>query len=123
VSGLGAALLLGLSGCGKSDEDQAYKSVRTPKEAASQLEQAFANASPEVKQDASLAAQAMRAGEYEKAVLSLQAVRSSGSVNLQQGLAIHSSIVALENKLVSAMEAGDPNAKRAYELLRQIKRN
>ena len=113
VLGLGAALLLGLGGCSKSDEDQAYKSVRTPKEAASQLEQAFTDASPDAKQNAGLAAQAMRTGDYEKAVVSLQALRRSERVNLQQGLAIQSSIVALETTLIEAMDAGDANAKRA----------
>ena len=123
VLALGAALLLGLGACRKSDEDQAYKAVRTPKEAASQLEQAFTDASPDAKQNAGLAAQAMRSGDYEKAVMSLQALRRSGSVNLQQGLAIQGAIVALETTLIEAMEAGNANAKRAYELLKQMKRN
>ena len=123
VLALGAALLLGLGACRKSDEDQAYKAVRTPKEAAAQLEQAFADASPDAKQNAGLAAQAMRSGDYEKAVMSLQALRRSGSVNLQQGLAIQGTIVALETTLIEAMDAGNANAKRAYELLKQMKRN
>jgi hypothetical protein len=42
---------------------------------------------------------------------------------LEQGLAVHNSERALVTKLLTAMEAGDPNAKRAYELLKKNSRN
>jgi hypothetical protein len=38
-------------------------------------------------------------------------------------MAIHHSAVAMEAKLVNAMDAGDENAKRAYQLLKELKRN
>jgi hypothetical protein len=120
---LGAALFLLLSGCGKSDNGSGSIALSTPKEAASQLERAFEKADPEIKKSADTASEAIRNGEYEKAVVSLQVIRSGEGVSLEQGIAIHSSIVTLESKLISAMEAGDPNAKRAYELLKGLKRH
>ena len=120
---LGAALLLLLSGCGKSGTESASIAVRTPKEAASQLERAFEKADPEIKKSVDTASGALRNGEYEKAVVSLQVIRSGEGISLEQGLAIQSSIVTLEGKLISAMEAGDQNAKRAYELLKGLKRH
>jgi hypothetical protein len=64
----------------------------------------------------------MRQGQYDKAVMSLQVVRSRGNLTLEQGVAVHGSIVAMEAQLIQAMGSGDPNAKRAYELLRAMKR-
>jgi hypothetical protein len=120
---LGVALFLLLSGCGKSETESGSIAVSTPKEAASQLERAFEKADPEIKKSADIASEAIRNGDYEKAVVSLQVIRSGESISLDQGMAIHSSIVTLESKLISAMEAGDPNAKRAYELLKGLKRH
>lgn len=110
---------LALSGCGKSDDDAAPP--RNTKEAASQLQQAFQPAAPPIKQSADAAAEAMQKGDYEKAVVSLQVARSSPNVSLQQGLAIHNSALAMEAELVKRMDAGDPNARRAYELLKRMK--
>ena len=120
---LGAALLLLLCGCGKADSKNGALAVRTPKEAASQLERAFEKADPEIKKSVDTASEAIRKGEYEKAVVSLQVIRGSEGISLEQGLAIHSSILTLESKLISDMEAGDQNAKRAYELLKGLKRH
>lgn len=114
--------LLLLSGCSKFSRDN-DAIASTPKEAASHLEQAFAAADAEAKRNAELASEAMRKGEYEKAVVSLQVIRSGENVSLEQGMAIHSSIVTLESQLIMAIEAGDPNAKPAHELLKRIKRN
>lgn len=119
---LSAALLLCLDGCRKSDEDRTYKTVLAPKQAAAELEQAFADAAPELKQSARVASQALRNGTYEKAVVSLQSLRNSEGLTLQQGLTVQSSLVALETKLISAIESGDPEAKQAYDLLRQLRR-
>ena len=116
-------LMLAQTGCGKSTSNTDFKIASTPKEAASQLEQAFQSAPAQVKEPATAAAAAMRSGEFEKAVVSLQLIRQGEAVTLDQGLAIHSSVVALEARLINAAAAGDPNAKRAYELLKQLKRN
>jgi hypothetical protein len=117
-----AALLLLQGGCSKSKSDSDYKVAETPKEAATQLERAFQNTVPEVQQSVTTASQALRTGDYEKAVVTLQVIRSREGLTLNQGLAIHSSMVALEGKLIYAMEAGDQNARRAFELLKQLKR-
>jgi hypothetical protein len=115
------AALLTLAGCSRSDDGPAI--ARNPQEAASQLDQAFAAAAPEIKQSVAAASEALRSGEYEKAVINLQVVRSGEALTLDQGLAIHSSVVTLESSLVNAMAAGDPNARRAYELLKAMKRD
>ncbi len=65
----------------------------------------------------------MRKGEYEKAIVSLHTARQATNITLEQGLAIHSSMVTLERDLINAIERGDENAKKAYELLRRTKRN
>ncbi len=112
-------LALAMTGCNRSGDD--LKMAETPKEAASQIEQAFRSASPEVRSAADAAAEAMRNGEFEKAVVSLTTVKAAPNVTLDQGLAVHSSTVALEARLVSAMASGDENARRAYELLKAMK--
>lgn len=124
----GVALVLSvialLTGCGKSQEDSVGGALpRNPKEAASQIEQAFTQAPAEIKQAAGVASTALRGGDYEKAVVSLMTVRSSDKLTLEQGLAVHRSMVAMEGRLIRAIEAGDKNAERAYQLLKQLKRN
>ena len=120
---VGLALVLCAGGCGKS-ATQAERAVpRNPREAASQIEQAFVQAPPEIKQNAGVASDAMQKGDYEKAVVSLHVLQGGKGITLEQGLAIHNSMVALEGRLISAVESGDPNAKRAYQLLKELKRN
>ncbi|PYK98654.1 MAG: hypothetical protein DME19_11655 [Verrucomicrobia bacterium] len=119
---LGTAVVL-LQGCSKSGDGSRQAAPRNPNEAASQLGQAFVRAAPEIKHNADLASEAMRKGDYEKAVVALQVIRSSTNITLEQGLAIHNSVVAMEGKLIRAMDAGDENAKRAYQLLKELKRN
>lgn len=115
-----ALLLVGTPGCG-GDPDAAVPS--SPKEAASALERTFETAPAPIRANAQAAAVAMREGDLEKAVISLQSVKAAPNVSLDQGLAIHGSMVSLEARLIAAMEAGDPRAKRAYEILKQMKRN
>lgn len=111
-----------LTGCGK--KSAALPGVaETPKQAASQLEQAFSNADAARKQAATAASEAMVRGDYEKAVVSLQVARGGADVTVEQGLAVHSSSVMLESRLISAIQAGDKNAERAYQLLKALKRN
>lgn len=117
-----ATLLVLPAGCKKSAEDSLVI-AETPQEAATQLEQAFDTAPPEIKQSVVSASQALRQGQYEQAVVNLQVVRNSETLTLDQGLAVHSSVVAMEQALISRIEAGDPNARRAYELLKALKRD
>jgi hypothetical protein len=114
-----AASLVSFYGCAPRDS----AAPANPKQAAAQLDQVFQSAAGQVKQNADTASDAMRKGDYEAAVVSLQVVRDSGAVTMEQGLAIHTSAVAMETQLIRAIEAGDERAKRAYELLKRFKRN
>lgn len=115
---LAAAILVG---CGKSDPDLAAQA--SPKAAAEQIDTAFATAEPELQQNMSAASSALREGQYEKAVVALEVTRSRTNLTLDQGMAVHNSMVALEANLIQAAANGDANAQRAYELLRKAKRN
>ena len=118
---LTGALLLAVSGCGKRDDGRIE--ATTPKEAASGLEKAFQEAPAPVQDNVRVVSDAMRRGEYEKAVISLQAVRQeSPKATLEQGMAVHGAMVSMESQLIQAIQSGDANAARAYELLRALKR-
>jgi hypothetical protein len=69
------------------------------------------------------ASAALREGQYEKAVVALQVTRSTTNLTLEQGLAVHNSLVTLEANLINAAASGDANAQRAYDLLKKSKRN
>lgn len=108
-------------GCGKSDDESA--ATLTPTQAAIQLDEAFAAAPVEVQHTVRTAAEALKEGDAEKAVVALEVARSSPTLTLEQGLAVHHSLVALEANLINAAAAGDAEARRAYELLKKAKRN
>ncbi len=119
----GAAVLLVsalLVGCGSRDGEE-VKTASTPAEAASQIERAFANAPEETRRAADMAAEALRRGEFEKAVVSLTTVRAATNVTFEQGLAIHGSTLQLEARLAAEMASGSESAQRAYALLKAMK--
>ena len=120
--GLSTALLLVLAGCSKSPGND-VPTASTPKAAASQLDQVFTSANVEVKNDAKVASEALRTADYEKAIESLQALKARQNLTFEQGMAVYNSTVSLEGRLIAAMEAGDPNAKRAYDLLKKSRRD
>jgi hypothetical protein len=121
---LSGVLLCLVTGCGEKAPSPVERAAPVkPKEAATQLDRAFAGASEEVKSVSSAASQALQTADYEGAVQSLQMIREKGGLTPDQGLAVHSSMVSLEAKLISAMSAGDANAKRAYEQLKKSRRN
>ena len=117
---LWASLLV--CGCSKS-KDGIPPSAKTPEQAASGLEQTFADAPPVVKQDVSAVSEALRKRDYEKAVVTLSSVQKAPGITLQQGMAIQDSSVLLERELINGIERGDPRAKAAYELLKRSRRN
>ena len=122
--GLFTALLLGLNGCGKPPTNGTPTATPPkPKEAASQLDQVFVSANVEVKNTANVASEALRTANYEKAIDSLQLIKARQNLTFEQGMAVYNSERALEASLIAGVNAGDPNAKRAYELLKQRRRN
>ena len=123
ASVVGAITVLLLDGCRKSADDLSEAVPRSPHEAASQLQKVFETAAPEVRQTVSVVSEAMRTEDFEKAVVSLQIIRSGKNITLDQGLAIHNSELAMRRKILSGMEAGDENAKRAYKILKELKRD
>ena len=117
--GLALWLALDASSCSKPETGDAPPPPATPKQAATQLQQAFAAAPPEVKQNASVASEALSAANYEQAIQSLQQIKAGQNLTLEQGRAVHQSMVSLEQRLLNGVAAGDPAAKRAYELLKK----
>src|SRR5262245_857264 len=111
---LSAATVLGISGCGGKSTQQGEGSANPPKpkEAASQLQQAFVAAEPEMKETATIASKALQTTDYDAALVSLQAIKERGNLSFEQGMAVHNSMVALEAKLVEAADSGDPAAKQ-----------
>jgi hypothetical protein len=120
AAALAAAVML-CTGCGSDDPEMELP--KTPAAAAERIEEVFAEEQPVVRDTATAAREAVRVGDYEKAVVALQALKQRPAPNLEQGLAVHGYMVALEAELINASAAGDERAKRAYELLRKMKRN
>lgn len=129
--GLGTSLILllcgvvFLGGCGKKEAEgvAATATPPKPKEAATQLDQAFSSADQELKVVAGAASTALQTADYEAAVQSLSIMKEQGSLTMDQGIAVYNSMVSLETRLLNAMAAGDQNAKRAYEQLKKSRRN
>lgn len=121
---LTAGLLVLSSGCSKQEAETAPTATPPkPKEAAAQLQQAFTGASAEVKTTAEAASQAIRTANYEQAIKSIQAIKARQNLTMEQGMAVYNTERALEANLIAGIGAGDPNAKRAYELLKKSRRN
>lgn len=113
-----------LCGCGKSKEDAAVSATPPkPAEAANQIQQAFQSAAPQVKSQAEAYSESLRAANYEKAVQDLQTIKARANLTLDQGMVIYNSERSLEARLIAGVAAGDPNAIRAYELLKKQRRN
>ena len=119
-----ALLLAAHSGCSKPDADGTPTAIPPqPQEAASQLQQAFTSANPEAKNTATVASEALRTADYEKAIQSIQTIKARQNLTYDQGIAVYNTERALEARLIAGINAGDPNAKRAYELLKKSRRN
>jgi hypothetical protein len=101
------------------------RAAKTPStaEAAAQIDQAFAGAENSVKQSVSAISEAMRAGELDRAVVSLTAVQSQPIATPEQFQAVRNSSIALETELLKRVQAGDEKAKATYQLLKELRRN
>ena len=105
--------------CGKPSDS----STPSAQQAVARVEQAYAGADPATKATIATMADAMKKGDYEQAVVSLTTIRSAQAKTPEQQEAIVQSAQAIEAKLLRAMEAGDKNAERAYQLMKELKRN
>lgn len=66
----------------------------------------------------------MRKKKYRDALIALQEIKQSGKVkDVNEGIAVRDSLINLEQELIYAMEDGDPNAEKAYQLLKRVNRN
>ena len=118
------SVLVAATGCGKSSTDNTPSAKPpAPKEAATQLQQAFTAANPEVKSIADSASEAIRTADYQKAIQSISEIKTRTNITFEQGMAIYNSERALEAALIARVSAGDPQAKQAYELLKKSRRN
>lgn len=124
IVGVCLGLLLGFGGCSKEDDASAPSATPpTPQTAANQLQQAFTAAPPEVKTTVETASQAMRTANYEQAIQSIQTIKAKQNLTVEQGMVIYNTERSLEASLINGVNAGDPNAKRAYEMLKRSHRN
>ena len=87
------------------------------------MQSAYAGADPITKQSITNMSEAMRKGDYEQAVMSLTTVRSVPASTPEQHEAVIQSARAIEADLIQRMAAGDKNAERAYQLLKELKRD
>lgn len=121
-----ALALFGLAACGCREKPSSPLEQAVPvkpKEAAAQIDQAFVQAPSEIQSYAKAASEALQRADYEGAVQSLQLIKEQGSLTVEQGMAVHNSMISLEAKLIAAMGAGDANAQRAYEQLKKARKN
>lgn len=119
-----AAWAVLFSGCGRSDNESIGTApATTPQQAATQLQQAFATASPEAKTSATAVTDALRTADYDRAIAALEAIKAQKNLTVRQNIALHESEAAMEMHLIQAMQSGDPKAKAAYEQLRKRRRN
>jgi hypothetical protein len=109
------ATLLSFIGCGQKETVQ----IQTPAKAASQMEQAFANADAETKQSAQAVASALKASDYEKAYVVLQTVQYRPNLTYEQAMAARDSMFSLQKQLAEASLRGDTNAQSVIEMIRR----
>lgn len=107
--------------CGSSNEGQIRRSS-SPEKAADHLTEAFDKADGQTRKMAQDASDALKKGQYKKAVMAIEGIKRSPNVTFEQGVAVRDSVVNLEAELISQMEE-DPKARAAYEMLKRINRN
>ncbi len=110
--------VIAIAGCGARDDTAP---VTTTAQAIHQLDRAFTGAPENFRKAATDASNALNTGDLGKAVESLGALRSSEGVSVDQGLAVHNTMVMLESTLLEKAESGDAEARRAYALLKRLK--
>ena len=124
IQALVAAVILSLVtiGCGDAD-DGSIRTSDNPEEAADHLSDAFSGADSDSQKNASIASNAIKKGQFQKALYAIETIKAKPDVSFDQGVAINDSLVNLERELIYRVEDGDPKAIAAYELLKRINRN
>ena len=118
LQGFAALAILSFSmGCAESDDERLARPPKDSMEAASELEQIFADADMATKKNAAVATQALREKKYEKAVASIMTIRNQDNLSFDQSMTVRNSMVTLQRELVNAAEDGDPRAERAIKIL------
>jgi hypothetical protein len=113
------ALLLLVTACNKPTASN----TPSPKQAADQVQQAYASADNATKQAVASLSESMRKEDFEQAVISLTTIRAKPATTPEQQQAIIQSAQAIEMNLISRINAGDKKAERAYQLMKELKRN
>ncbi len=108
--------------CGSSD-DGLLRTSDSPVEAADHLSDAFKGADKDSQKNASIASEAIKKGQFQKALYAIETIKAKPDVSFDQGVAINDSLVNLERELIYRVEDGDPKAIKAYEMLKRINRN
>lgn len=108
-----AALALVATACGNSEEVESL----APAAAAAEVDQTFAAAPPELKQAADAASSALRANEYEKALVAIHAISASQNTTPDQQRAAVRSMESLQGQLARALVNGDTNAMRIIQMI------
>lgn len=121
ISVLGLFVVFSFAGCGDQAEHDYRRSSDTPAEAAEHLTEAFANSKAE--KHVAVASQSLKNGEYKKAVVAIQLVKTTPGMTLNQGIAIRDYLKNLSRELSERAKDGDPKAKEALYMLREISRN
>ena len=121
ISVLGLLVVLSLVGCGDPAESDYKRSSETSAEAADHLTEAFANS--KAKKYADAASQFLKNSEYKKALASIYFLKTTPGMTLNQGIAIRDFLNNLSRELSEQAEDGDPKAKEALSMLREISRN
>ena len=113
-----------LSACGGDGDDGRIRNSQNVDGAADHLSEAFAGSDSALQKHAKAASEAMRKKKYRDALISLQEIKLSGKVkDVNEGIAVRDSLINLEQELIYAMEDGDPNAAKAYQLLKRVNQN
>ena len=112
---LGAACLIGFPGCKPAGPTDAVKELggAFSKTAADISDEARKN-----KELAELAMAAARSNDLQTVGFSLQSLRSSKSLTLDQRLAVQDAMVGFQGSLAERADRGDPAAKAALDSLR-----
>lgn len=119
---MGASLLLGCVvcgalGCGGGKEPE----VMAVEEVPAAVENAFKDASDEVKQSVEEVVSAVKGKDESKALLDLQEVFARPDLSPAQREAANQSMISLNQKLRAAAEQGDQRAAQALEVYRARK--